>query len=682
MSYSHFPTRFGKYILLDRINSGGMAEVYRAKVTGAEKFQRLVAIKCMLPQLNEDHQFTTMFIDEAKLAAQLAHANIVQIYELGRIGEQLYISMELINGRDLRHIIKRVHSQKKQMPVGFAAYVLHKAAEGLDFAHRKIGVDGQPLNLVHRDVSPQNILVSYDGEVKVVDFGIAKAEVRDTETRAGVLKGKFAYMAPEQVMGGQIDRRADIFALGTVFYEVLAGKKLFQGESDFSILEKVRTADVPQLSSFLPHVSADVDAILQKALSREVDSRFAWASDLAEALAPLLIANRAIFGAKQAREFIQTLYADDIALLAEQQRKYVDITEEDCLENSEAKRKPRDSTVFETTLDEGGSAGASLKEAAAQTLAESHEHSSRHSGVREASVPKGSVPLSGLDRGDPQKMRSEHSGWTGVHTGTGFGADMSNDAPLLRQDMRQLQEPSSSFDTAPQPVLTPKPYGNASPTPASGLRPTPTYQEQPSASRGILGVLVGATLVTLAAVITVVIYTRMPGTTVVTAVPITPGSPGAPPPVPLPTTVTGPGAIPVSAPTNPTPEPSSVVPSAVTSTVGTDTGVADDGNEGDDATGGKKKGTKNKAGPVPAPVQVAKIGFLTIKATGVKAAKVYVNGKDAGYSPLMFYKVKIGKNSVTIVEEVNGQPGRVKAVDVTVAPTHTRKDPLKVVVPM
>jgi serine/threonine protein kinase len=665
MSYSHFPSRFGKYILLDRINSGGMAEVYRAKVTGAEKFQRLVAIKCMLPQLNEDQQFTTMFIDEAKLAAQLAHANIVQIYELGRINENLYIAMELVNGRDLRHIIKRVHARKKAMPVGFASYVLHKVAEGLDFAHRKIGVNGQPLNLVHRDVSPQNILVSYDGEVKVVDFGIAKAEVRDTETRAGVLKGKFAYMAPEQVMGGHTDRRADIFALGTVFYEVLTGKKLFQGESDFSILEKVRAAQVPQLSGNVPDVPAEVDAILKKALCREVGRRYAWASDLAEDLAPLLITNRTIFGAKQAKEFMQGLYADDIDLLSEQQRKYLVISEEDCAETSEQKRKPRSSQVFESSLDEKGDARSQAADEAGEAPARSAEQPTRLSDVKQMGGVKNTVPLSGFDRSEPQSMVPEHTGWTGVHTDKGFGADYSAATQLLQQGLHNAtQQDLLAADTSRQPSLKPKPYEDSPSVPASGLRPTAAQVPRPSSSKGVLGALIAATLVTLAAIIAVVVYSKTgSGNSIVTAVPLNPITP---------TTSPGPISI-IPTPVNPAPAPA---PAPTTPTVGLDNGTEDDGDDGDDPTGAKRKGIKNKA-----PLTV-KTGFVTVKAMGVQTARVFVNGKDAGYSPLLYYKVKIGKNSIRIVEEVEGQPGRAKTVDFTVAPTHTRKEPLKLVVPM
>ena len=325
MVVSQFPARFGKYILLDRLNAGGMAEVFRAKMTGAEKFERLVAIKCMLPALLEDEQFISMFIDEAKLAAQLSHGNIVQIYELGRLKERLYIAMELVAGRDLRHIVRTARTDNINLGMGFAAYVISRAAMGLDYAHRKAGMDGQPLNLVHRDVSPQNILVSYDGEVKVVDFGIAKAEARATETQTGVLKGKFAYMAPEQVVGSEIDRRADIFALGAVLYEIVTGDRLFGGENDLSVLEKVREARTPDLNN-LPPECLPLSTVLRRALERDPNQRYSHASQMAEDLEELLIEDRTIFGPKRASQMMHSLYEDEVAHLAERIRKYSEIT--------------------------------------------------------------------------------------------------------------------------------------------------------------------------------------------------------------------------------------------------------------------------------------------------------------------------------------------------------------------
>ncbi|MEM6730900.1 MAG: serine/threonine-protein kinase, partial [Myxococcota bacterium] len=296
MAEQKFPRRFGRYILLDKVNSGGMAEVYRARVSGADNFQRIVAIKCMLGSLADDPEFATMFIDEARLAAQLNHGNIVQIYELGRHEHRLYIAMELVSGHDLRNTTKRARKLGKRLGVGFVAYIIAKAAEALDYAHNKLSLEGTPLNLVHRDVSPQNILVSYDGEVKVVDFGIAKAEHRATETRAGTLKGKFAYMAPEQVAGAAIDRRADIFAMGAVLYEAATGRPLFYGDTDLAILEKVRKATLPNLEEHLSHAPAQLCKVIRKACALDPNDRYQSALDMAEDLSPVLISRGNLFG--------------------------------------------------------------------------------------------------------------------------------------------------------------------------------------------------------------------------------------------------------------------------------------------------------------------------------------------------------------------------------------------------
>lgn len=355
MSFNNFPAKFGKYILLDRLNAGGMAEVFRAKVTGVEGFERLLAIKCMLPSMLEDEHFTGMFVDEARLASQVGHANIVQIYELGREQERLYIAMELINGRDLRNILKTAESKGVALPPQFAAYVASKAAEGLDFAHRKAGTDGKPLGLVHRDVSPQNILVSYDGEVKVVDFGIAKAsnEARGTQTQVGVLKGKFAYMAPEQVAGNEIDRRADIFALGSVLFEMIAGKRLFRGESDLTVLERVREGVLPDFNAELPPSAARVVPVLNKALALALDDRFAYASEMAEALEPMLIDEQSIFGSKRAAALMRSLFEHEISQLAEDQKRFAEISEQQCVNLGQvvsAKVDDGARMVFESTF--------------------------------------------------------------------------------------------------------------------------------------------------------------------------------------------------------------------------------------------------------------------------------------------------------------------------------------------
>jgi serine/threonine protein kinase len=205
------PTAFGKYYLLEKINTGGMAEVFRAKAFGVEGFERLVAVKRILPNIAEDKEFIRMFIEEAKLAVQLNHANIAQIYDLGVHEGAYYIALEHVHGRDLRAMFDRCRQLGEPMPVSQACFVVMKLCEGLDYAHNKRDQAGREVHLVHRDVSPQNVLVSFEGEVKIIDFGLAKSTQRSQETQANVLLGNFGYMSPEQVRGIPIDRRSDVF---------------------------------------------------------------------------------------------------------------------------------------------------------------------------------------------------------------------------------------------------------------------------------------------------------------------------------------------------------------------------------------------------------------------------------------------------------------------------------------
>jgi len=278
---ARYPIQFGKYLLLERVNVGGMAEVFKCKTFGVAGFEKLVALKRILPTMVEDDEFIRMFIDEARISVQLGHANIVQIYELGRHGEHYYIAMEYIPSRDLRTILDKLRVNGTLMPIPQAAFTCTKICDALDYAHRKRDPSGAPMNIIHRDVSPQNVLIGYEGECKVIDFGIAKAANRASKTQAGVLKGKFGYMSPEQVRGLPIDRRSDVFAVGVLLYEMLTGERLFIGESDFSTLEKVRSAEVVPPTVYNKKINKELEGIVLKALAREVEDRYQWASDLA-----------------------------------------------------------------------------------------------------------------------------------------------------------------------------------------------------------------------------------------------------------------------------------------------------------------------------------------------------------------------------------------------------------------
>jgi serine/threonine protein kinase len=305
------PTKFGKYLLLERIAVGGMAEVFVAKAFGVEGFERLLAIKKILPTMGEDEEFISMFVDEARIAVQLSHANIVQVLELGKHDENLYIAMEYISGRDVRQLLERFRKRKQAMPIPQAALIAARICEALDYAHRKRDARGAPLHIVHRDVSPQNVLVSFEGEVKLIDFGIAKAESRLQKTQAGILKGKFAYMSPEQVRGQSIDGRSDIFAAGVLLWEMLCGEKLFTGDSDFAILEKVRSAQVPDPRSLNRQIPEALERVMMKALTVEPNDRYQTASELHDELMRFTLVGDMMYGARQLAEWVREEFRAD-----------------------------------------------------------------------------------------------------------------------------------------------------------------------------------------------------------------------------------------------------------------------------------------------------------------------------------------------------------------------------------
>ena len=277
---------FGGYLLLERLAMGGMAEVFLGRPDGQERF---VAIKRILPGIAADDDFIAMFIDEAKIAGQLTHPNIAQILDIGKISSSYFIAMEYVSGHDLRALWDRVREQPgadargavRGLPIAVACHIVKKLAEGLDHAHRKRDSKGRPLGIIHRDVSPQNILISYDGDLKIIDFGIAKAANRIVKTQTGILKGKFAYMAPEQARGEPIDHRSDIFAMGVVLYELLTGERAFKGDTDFVLLDKVRRVEVVPARELRPDLPRELERIMMKALGREAADRYAWASVLA-----------------------------------------------------------------------------------------------------------------------------------------------------------------------------------------------------------------------------------------------------------------------------------------------------------------------------------------------------------------------------------------------------------------
>ncbi len=285
-------TKFGQYVLVERIATGGMAEVWKARMRGVEGFQKIVAIKKILPHLSDNQDFIEMFVDEAKLAAQLNHNNIIHIYDLGKIQNSYYIAMEYIDGFDLKTILRQGQERDNPLNVELALFIASKIASALDYAHRKKDYEEKEMGLVHRDVSPQNVLISQEGDIKLCDFGIAKAASKASHTQAGALKGKLQYMAPEQAWGRNIDRRSDVFALATVLFEMLTNRKLFSGDNELSILEQVREAQVQPPSLYNDEVTPEIDKIVLKALQKDPANRYQTAGEMARDLDQVLYSFR------------------------------------------------------------------------------------------------------------------------------------------------------------------------------------------------------------------------------------------------------------------------------------------------------------------------------------------------------------------------------------------------------
>ncbi len=282
-------TPLGKYKLVKLIASGGMAEVYLARQAGAAGFEKLVCLKRILPHLARDKQFVEMFLNEARLAARLDHPNIVSIFDLGEANGNYFIAMEFIDGPSLRAIHKLAAEREESLPIPEICKIVSMAAGGLQYAHDLADNDGKPLGLVHRDISPDNVLVHRNGSAKVVDFGIAKAANSSSQTRTGTLKGKVAYMPPEQLRGEQLDRRTDVFALGVCLYELLAGKRPWEGTSEVALIGKIMTEDPQPLGELRPDAPPKLLHIVNKALQKEKSARYQSCAELQADLEALLV---------------------------------------------------------------------------------------------------------------------------------------------------------------------------------------------------------------------------------------------------------------------------------------------------------------------------------------------------------------------------------------------------------
>lgn len=278
------PLRVGRYEVISHLATGGMAQIFLARQTGLGSFERHVVLKTIMRERASDQRFIMMFLDEAKLAATLNHQNVAQVYEVDQADGAYFMAMEYVHGENTRAILEMTIRRGWTIPPELALMIISGAAAGLHHAHERRGKGGQPLNIVHRDVSPANIMVGFDGSVKVLDFGIAKAEERATKTIGGTIKGKYGYMSPEQCKGKQIDRRSDIFALGIVLYELTTLRRAFKGNDDFETMKLIVAGEYLRPSVAVPGYPRELEQIVQTALATDPAARFQTAQQLIEAL--------------------------------------------------------------------------------------------------------------------------------------------------------------------------------------------------------------------------------------------------------------------------------------------------------------------------------------------------------------------------------------------------------------
>lgn len=343
------------YVLAQRIAQGGMAEIYLGKAVGEDAFQRIVAIKRILPHYSTDKEFVQMFRNEAHICKRLQHANIVQVYDFREVEGSWAIIMEHVDGVDFRTLLSACESQKNSISVPMALYIIAQTARGLHYSHIKTDeVTHQPLGIIHRDVSPQNILISYQGEVKITDFGIASAEDKLTETRPGVIKGKYSYMSPEQVAAKRLDGRSDIFALAIVLWESLAMKRLFTGKTEVETIRKVQNCEITRnLKDLNKDVTDELSEIVMRGLAKDPKKRFQTAAQFEKALLKYLNSKYPGFSPSDLGDFLKSIHAKKFTESKENKRKLLTKTENRPATekvNSEKKRPtaPKQSTTDHT----------------------------------------------------------------------------------------------------------------------------------------------------------------------------------------------------------------------------------------------------------------------------------------------------------------------------------------------
>ena len=465
--------RLGRFQIIGRLATGGMAEVYLALSGELPGYRTLLVVKRILPHLASNRQFIGMFLDEARLAALLDHPNVVRIIEVGHDGEEYFLAMELVQGKPLSAVLRKATRERRPPSPALAAYVIAQAASGLGYAHALTDGDGRPLGVVHRDVSPQNILLSFEGAVKLIDFGVARAFGRVAHTSPGGLKGKIEYMSPEQASAEEVDHRADVFALGVVLWEVLTGRRLYRRETELATMRAILDDPIPRPSE-VADVPPELDAVVMRALRKRRDARFGSAHEMAQALERFAFSNEG-FSPLQVASYMKGLFAAEFLQWRKTATAALD------MEVDRGERRPRIETPGAEPPTQGPTMALrpGLSTSGVRAASEVKSQTARSRGATSQgpqTLPSSASSPSSASRVDPPSSKRDrlwvYGGLIVLVAITGYGAWMLTRAQST--GVPHDRPPPLAAPTTMSSPLTPPAPATATPTTAAPAPPVPS----------------------------------------------------------------------------------------------------------------------------------------------------------------------------------------------------------------
>jgi len=477
--------RLGRFQIIGRLATGGMAEVYLALSGELPGYRTLLVVKRILPHLASNRQFIGMFLDEARLAALLDHPNVVRIIEVGHDGEEYFLAMELVQGKPLSAVLRKATRERRPPSPALSAYIIAQAANGLGYAHALTDGDGRPLGVVHRDVSPQNVLLSFEGAVKLIDFGVARAFGRVAHTSPGGLKGKIEYMSPEQASAEEVDHRADVFALGVVLWEVLTGRRLYRRETELATMRAILDDPIPRPSE-VADVPPELDAVVMRALRKRRDARFASAHEMSQALERFAFSNEG-FSPLQVASYMKGLFAAEFLQWRKTATAALD------MEVDRGERRPRIEAPGAEPPTQGPTMalrpGLSTSGVRAASEVKSQTASSRGASSQAAqTLPSSASSPSSASRVDPPSKRDRlwvYGGLIVLVAITGYGAWMltrSQSAGVSHDRPPPLAAPAMSSPPVPPTLATPEATAPQLPSTAAPRTTAPAPAATPPAA--------------------------------------------------------------------------------------------------------------------------------------------------------------------------------------------------------